>query len=113
LQNKEQIREKILFNSDAFPPWKKLSRPTIPLPFGNYFMAAFSDAACTSMHIRIVQNFHLHLTVKSACLLFVIIVTLFRVYVHSFIHCMHLYSASSSGTTQKRFQLQRGRIMLF
>src|SRR6218665_2985751 len=32
---------------------------------------------------------------------------------HSFIHCRHLYSASSSGATQKRFQPQRGRIMLF
>ena len=32
---------------------------------------------------------------------------------HSFIHCRHLYSAFSSGTTQKRSQPQRGRIMLF
>ena len=31
----------------------------------------------------------------------------------SFIHCRHLYSASSSGATQKRSQPQRGRIMLF
>src|SRR6218665_3019313 len=33
--------------------------------------------------------------------------------VHSFIHCRHLYSASSSGATQKRSQPQRSRIMLF
>src|SRR6218665_1845985 len=33
--------------------------------------------------------------------------------IHSFIHCRHLYSASSSGATQKRSQPQRGRIMLF
>ena len=32
---------------------------------------------------------------------------------YSFIHCRHLYSASSSGATQKRSQPQRGRIMLF
>src|SRR6218665_2004092 len=32
---------------------------------------------------------------------------------HSFIHCRHLYSASSSGATQKGSQPQRGRIMLF
>src|SRR6218665_1674464 len=32
---------------------------------------------------------------------------------HSFIHCRHLYSASSSGTTQNRSQPQRRRIMLF
>ena len=31
---------------------------------------------------------------------------------HSFSHCRHLYSASSSGATQKRSQPQRGRIML-
>ena len=31
----------------------------------------------------------------------------------TYIHCRHLYSASSSGTTQKRSQPQRGRIMLF
>src|SRR6218665_280657 len=29
--------------------------------------------------------------------------------IHSFIHCRHLYSASSSGATQKRSQPQRGR----
>ena len=29
---------------------------------------------------------------------------------HSFIHCRHLYSASSSGATQKRSQPQRGRL---
>src|SRR6218665_1966486 len=34
-------------------------------------------------------------------------------FIHSFIHCRHLYSASSSGATQKRSQPQRGRIMLF
>ena len=34
-------------------------------------------------------------------------------FIHSFIHCRHLYSASSSGATQKRSQSQRGRIMLF
>src|SRR6218665_1785373 len=28
--------------------------------------------------------------------------------IHSFIHCRHLYSASSSGATQKRSQPQRG-----
>src|SRR6218665_3371497 len=33
--------------------------------------------------------------------------------IHSFIHCRHLYSASSSGATQKRSQPQHGRIMLF
>jgi len=31
----------------------------------------------------------------------------------SFIHCRHLYRASSSGTTQRRSQPQRGQIMLF
>src|SRR6218665_1852245 len=36
-----------------------------------------------------------------------------RSYIFSFIHCRHLYSASSSGATQKRSQPQRGRIMLF
>jgi len=30
-----------------------------------------------------------------------------------FIQCRHLYSASSSGTAQKRSQPQRGQIMLF
>src|SRR6218665_590186 len=35
------------------------------------------------------------------------------IFIHSFIHCRHLYSASSSGATQKRSQPQRGRIMLF
>ena len=34
-------------------------------------------------------------------------------FIHSFIHCRHLHSASSSGATQKRSQPQRGRIMLF
>ena|SRR6218665_327208 len=34
------------------------------------------------------------------------------VFFHSFIYCRHLYSASSSGATQKRSQPQRGRIML-
>src|SRR6218665_2710407 len=33
--------------------------------------------------------------------------------IHSFIHCRHLYSASSSGATQKRSHPQRGRIMVF
>src|SRR6218665_1755163 len=32
---------------------------------------------------------------------------------YSFIHCRHLYSTSSSGTTQKHSQPQRSRIMLF
>ena len=32
---------------------------------------------------------------------------------HSLIHCRHLYSAPSSGTSQERPQPQRRRIMLF
>src|SRR6218665_1361228 len=36
-----------------------------------------------------------------------------KVNAHSFIHCRHLYSTSSSGTTQKRSQPQHGQIMLF
>jgi len=43
----------------------------------------------------------------------VVVVVFIVVVVHSFIHCRHLYSASSSGATQKRSQPQRGRIMLF
>src|SRR6218665_4117964 len=34
-------------------------------------------------------------------------------FIHSFIHCRHLYSASSNGTTQKRSQPQCGQIMFF
>ena len=33
-------------------------------------------------------------------------------FIHSFIHCRHLYSTSSSGATQKHSQPQRSRIML-
>jgi len=29
--------------------------------------------------------------------------------IHTFIHCRHLYSASSSGTTRERSQPQRGQ----
>jgi len=38
---------------------------------------------------------------------------IFHSFIHLFIHCRHLYSAFSSGTTQKRSQPQRGQIMLF
>jgi len=43
---------------------------------------------------------------------FIFLASLYSI-IHSFTHCRHLYSASSSGTTQRRSQPQCGRLMLF
>src|SRR6218665_537248 len=49
----------------------------------------------------------------SSFLAFIYYLTFSPFLVHSFIHCRHLCSTSSSGATQKRSQPQHGRIMLF
>src|SRR6218665_288828 len=105
-----KVTNTYLCELSSYRPISNLSFPTnlFQLVVGVQLTEYLSSAGLLPVHPSIgYRRFH---STETALLK---MMTDLKKTINSFIHCRHLYSASSSGTTQKRSQPQRGRIMLF